>query len=97
MAGVLPGGRPLADAGARAEVAAAWKLAADALPTTAGRTRDEIIEQLLVQAAAAAEEAAVAAGEAAVAGGYDDADDADGDEAAADRIDVVLLAGVDSP
>ena len=96
LAGVLPGGRPLADAGARAEVAAAWKLAADALPTTAGRTRDEIIEQLLVQAAAAAEEAAVAAGEAAVAGGYDDADDADGDEAAADRIDVVLLAGVDS-
>ena len=64
IAGVLPGGRPLADAGARAEVAAAWGLPTDALPAEPGRTLAQIVEQLLAQATAAAEveKAAQAAG-----------------------------------
>lgn len=37
LPGLLPGGRPLTDAAARAEIASAWGVAADALPTTLGR------------------------------------------------------------
>ncbi len=47
LAGVLPGGRPVGDAGARAEVAAAWGLPADALPNREGRAAAEIFEALL--------------------------------------------------
>jgi NADH-quinone oxidoreductase subunit G len=51
LAGVLPGGRPLADPGARAEVASAWGVAADALPNRPGRDLLEILDQLTRQAA----------------------------------------------
>jgi len=41
---VLPGGRPVADAAARVDIAAAWGV--DSLPATPGRTTAEIIEAL---------------------------------------------------
>ena len=77
LAGVLPGGRPLADPGARAEVATAWGLAPDALPSAPGRDAEAIWAQLIAQAAAAA---AADAGEV----------EADEDPA---RIDALLLGG----
>ncbi|WP_067494573.1 NADH-quinone oxidoreductase subunit G [Actinoplanes sp. TFC3] len=40
---LLPGGRPVADAGARAELARAWDVAADALPAGVGRDTDAIV------------------------------------------------------
>ena len=46
LAGLLPGGRPVADAGARAEVAAAWGLASDALPATPGRDITTVLAAL---------------------------------------------------
>jgi NADH-quinone oxidoreductase subunit G len=52
---LLPGGRPLADAGARSELASAWGV--DALPESAGRGTDEIL-----RAAAAGEIALVLGG-----------------------------------
>ncbi|MCB0915105.1 MAG: NADH-quinone oxidoreductase subunit G [Actinobacteria bacterium] len=79
LAGVLPGGRPLADAGARAEVAAAWGLAADALPKEPGRTVDAVVESLQEAAAAAA--------------AADDDDDAP--EPAADEVRALLLGTID--
>ncbi|TXH41069.1 MAG: NADH-quinone oxidoreductase subunit G [Actinobacteria bacterium] len=88
LAGLLPGGRPLADAGARAEVAAAWGLAADALPAEPGRSMIEVLDQLHAQIAAAAAAAAA------------EADDADAlAEEAYDpaRIDALVVAGLDYP
>ena len=41
LPGLLPGGRPVADAAARAQVAAAWNV--DELPTAAGRDADGIM------------------------------------------------------
>ncbi|WP_226345698.1 NADH-quinone oxidoreductase subunit G [Agilicoccus flavus] len=41
LPGLLPGGRPLADPAARAEVAAAWEV--DDLPSRPGRDADEIV------------------------------------------------------
>ncbi|HLL64739.1 MAG TPA: NADH-quinone oxidoreductase subunit G [Micromonosporaceae bacterium] len=41
---LLPGGRPVAAAAARAELATAWDLDADVLPSTAGRDGDEMLE-----------------------------------------------------
>jgi NADH-quinone oxidoreductase subunit G len=41
---ILPGGRPVADAAARVDIAAAWGV--DSLPATPGRTSTEIIEAL---------------------------------------------------
>jgi NADH-quinone oxidoreductase subunit G len=41
---LLPGGRPVADAAARVDIAAAWGV--DSLPATPGRTSTEIIESL---------------------------------------------------
>ena len=41
LPGLLPGGRPVADAAARAQVAAAWNV--DELPTAAGRDADGIL------------------------------------------------------
>ena len=89
LAGVLPGGRPLADAGARAEVAAAWGLAADALPAVPGRDLTAILAVLADQRQLLAERAAEA-----------DQPDADADDAgeAADEerlpIEALLLAGL---
>ncbi|MDR7302398.1 NADH-quinone oxidoreductase subunit G [Haloactinomyces albus] len=40
---LLPGGRPVTDAAARAEIERAWGLDADALPGTAGRDTDGIL------------------------------------------------------
>ncbi|MCC2335584.1 NADH-quinone oxidoreductase subunit G [Cellulomonas wangsupingiae] len=61
---LLPGGRPVADASARVDLAAAWGV--DELPATPGRSADEIV-------------AAAAAGRlgALVVGGVDPADHAD--------------------
>jgi NADH-quinone oxidoreductase subunit G len=55
LPGLLPGGRPAADAAARAEVAAAWGV--DGLPDHGGRSTEEIL-----RAAAAGEIALVVAG-----------------------------------
>ncbi len=44
LAGLLPGGRPLTDASARAEVAAAWGIDAQALPNSAGLSGDSILD-----------------------------------------------------
>ncbi|CAB4329736.1 MAG: NADH-quinone oxidoreductase subunit G [Actinobacteria bacterium] len=41
---LLPGGRPVADAAARVDIAAAWGI--DSLPTQTGRTTSQIIEAL---------------------------------------------------
>ena len=63
---LLPGGRPVADAAARAEVESAWGASPGSLPATPGRDTDEIL-------------AAAASGELAalVVGGVDPADLAD--------------------
>ncbi|MBV9098261.1 MAG: hypothetical protein JO079_09400 [Frankiaceae bacterium] len=55
LPGLLPGGRPVADAAARAEVAAAWGV--DEVPDRVGRSTDDIL-----RAAAAGEIALVVAG-----------------------------------
>lgn len=47
LAGLLPGGRPLADTKARAEVAAAWGIDAADLPDETGLSTDGIITALL--------------------------------------------------
>jgi NADH-quinone oxidoreductase subunit G len=64
LPGLLPGGRPVADAAARVDVAAAWGV--DVLPSRTGRSTDEIL-------------AAAAAGDlgALVVGGVEPADLAD--------------------
>ena len=41
---LLPGGRPVTDPSARAELSAAWKLADGALPSAVGRDTDAIVE-----------------------------------------------------
>ena len=51
MPALLPGGRQVSDASARADVAAAWGVAPDSLPATAGRSTDEIIDAILGDAA----------------------------------------------
>ena len=44
LAGLLPGGRPLTDAAARAEVAAAWNIDASQLPAAAGLSGLDLLE-----------------------------------------------------
>ena len=44
LAGLLPGGRPLTDMSARADVAAAWGIDAHALPSSAGLSGDSILD-----------------------------------------------------
>jgi NADH-quinone oxidoreductase subunit G len=44
LAGLLPGGRPLTDAAARAEVAGVWGVDVDDLPSAPGRSGDAILE-----------------------------------------------------
>jgi NADH-quinone oxidoreductase subunit G len=70
------------DPGARAEVAAAWGLPADALPKKEGRGAYGVVEALLTAAARAAEEAA-------------DSDTDDDDALLAERIDALLLGTID--
>jgi NADH-quinone oxidoreductase subunit G len=69
---LLPGGRPVTDASARAELADVWGVGADELPTEPGRSTDEML-------------AATAAGELAalVVGGVDPYDLADPEAALA--------------
>ncbi|HET7901148.1 MAG TPA: NADH-quinone oxidoreductase subunit G, partial [Candidatus Nanopelagicales bacterium] len=55
LVGLLPGGRPLASAEARAEVAAAWGIDPAALPDTAGRDLETVV------AAVHADDATIAA------------------------------------
>ena len=43
LPGLLPGGRPLSDSTARAEVAAAWGVTADQLPTQTGRDLEGVL------------------------------------------------------
>jgi NADH-quinone oxidoreductase subunit G len=43
LAGLLPLGRPLTDAAARSEVAAAWGVSADSLPTQAGLSGEQLL------------------------------------------------------
>jgi NADH-quinone oxidoreductase subunit G len=54
LAGLLPGGRPVTDAAARAQVAKAWGVGADALPDTAGRDLPAVVAALHAQAEALA-------------------------------------------
>jgi NADH-quinone oxidoreductase subunit G len=81
---LLPGGRLVADAAARAEVEAAWGLAADTLPATPGRDTDEIL-------------AAAAIGEltALVVGGLDPYDLADPAAALAGLREVGFLVSLE--
>jgi NADH-quinone oxidoreductase subunit G len=44
MAGLLPGGRPLGDVAARAEVAAAWGIDASSLPSSPGLTGTDLLD-----------------------------------------------------
>jgi NADH-quinone oxidoreductase subunit G len=43
LAGLLPGGRPLTDAAAREQVAAAWGVTPGDLPSTSGRSGDDLL------------------------------------------------------
>jgi NADH-quinone oxidoreductase subunit G len=81
---LLPGGRPVADAAARAEVEAAWGLAEGSLPTTPGRDTDGIL-------------AAAARGELAalVVGGVDPYDLADPDAALAGLREVGFVVSLE--
>ncbi|WP_433289960.1 NADH-quinone oxidoreductase subunit G [Pseudonocardia sp. CA-142604] len=81
---LLPGGRPVADAAARAEVESAWGLAAGTLSATPGRDTDEIL-------------AAAALGELAalVVGGLDPHDLADPAAALAGLREVGFLVSLE--
>ncbi|WP_433556943.1 NADH-quinone oxidoreductase subunit G [Pseudonocardia xinjiangensis] len=81
---LLPGGRPVTDAAARAEIEAAWGLAAGTLPTAPGRDTDEIL-------------AAAAIGELAalVVGGLDPHDLADPAAALAGLREVGFLVSLE--
>jgi NADH-quinone oxidoreductase subunit G len=81
---LLPGGRPVSDAAARAEVERAWGLAEGALPSTRGRDTDEIL-------------AAAAMGELAglVVGGLDPHDLADPQAALAGLREVGFLVSLE--
>jgi NADH-quinone oxidoreductase subunit G len=81
---LLPGGRPVTDAAARAEVEEAWGLESGALPATPGRDTDEILT-----AAASGELAAL------VVGGVDPYDLADPESALAALRDVGFLVSLE--
>jgi NADH-quinone oxidoreductase subunit G len=81
LPGLLPWGRPLADPAARAQVAAAWGVEADALPTEAGLDLAGFL-------AAVAQDQAEADAHAAAG--------ADAEEPPARRIGAVVLAGVEA-
>ena len=51
LAGLLPGGRPLTDSAARAEVAALWNVDEAELPAEAGRSFAQVIEDLTAEEA----------------------------------------------
>ncbi len=84
LAGLLPWGRPLGDPTARAQVAAAWGVEADALPTEPGLD----LHGVAVALASDSAEALAAADAAQVAG-----EDAQVPER---RIGAVILAGVEA-
>ncbi len=78
LPGLLPGGRPLTDPAARREVASAWGVAADDLPTSAGLDLPAVVAAIAADVAtrrSAAEQ---------------------GDEAPANTIDALLVAGVEA-
>ena len=50
LAGLLPGGRPIGDPAARAEVAAVWRVSPDALPAAPGRQAPQVIDTVLADA-----------------------------------------------
>ncbi|MEZ5117984.1 MAG: NADH-quinone oxidoreductase subunit G [Candidatus Nanopelagicales bacterium] len=81
LRGLLPGGRPLSDPAARADVAAAWGVDASALPAEPGLDGDGIVAAVLADARARAAHAEAA-------------DDADA-EAPAERVGALLVAGVE--
>lgn len=78
LAGLLPGGRPLSDESARAEVAAAWGV--ESLPASAGRTADAIFATILADLAKADAEVSPAL-QALVVAGVDPLDHADATQA----------------
>ncbi|MFT6565197.1 MAG: NADH-quinone oxidoreductase subunit G [Actinomycetes bacterium] len=84
LAGLLPGGRPITEVSARAEVAAVWGVSVDALPVEAGLTVDGIIEALTTVPGTADE-----------ADTSDTADAAEDDEEFEPRITALVLAGVE--
>ncbi len=57
LTGLLPGGRPLTSAEARAEVAATWDVDPASLPESVGRSLDDVVAAVLADAAAVAEAA----------------------------------------
>ena len=85
LSGLLPWGRPLADPQARAQVAAAWGIDADALPAEPGLDLPGIVAALHADHAEAAEATAAAQATAE-----------DAAEAPERRIGAVILAGVDA-
>jgi NADH-quinone oxidoreductase subunit G len=90
LPGLLPWGRPLSDPVARAQVAAAWGVDADALPADTGLDLVGVVDAL---------EADLARTRTAEAAEADEADEAAPDpapEAPRPRIGAVILAGVDA-
>ncbi len=86
LPGLLPWGRPLADADARRQVAATWGIAVDELPSAAGLDLPGIVSALL-------EDASDPAG---VAAPHVDADEEPTADEPAPRIGAVVVAGVDA-
>ncbi|MCH9719776.1 MAG: NADH-quinone oxidoreductase subunit G [Actinomycetia bacterium] len=85
LPGLLPGGRPLTDATARAEVAELWGIDADDLPQQPGRSLAGVVAQIHDDVAAAAAHAA----------GTDSDDAADNDTSFTPGIGALLVAGVE--
>ncbi|MGD9955996.1 MAG: NADH-quinone oxidoreductase subunit G [Candidatus Nanopelagicales bacterium] len=81
LAGLLPGGRPLADESARTQVASVWGVEASALPSETGRSLAEVVAAATAEAealAAANDPADVARSvQALLVGGVEAADLAD--------------------
>ncbi|HEX6888990.1 MAG TPA: NADH-quinone oxidoreductase subunit G [Candidatus Nanopelagicales bacterium] len=88
LPGLLPWGRPLADPAAREQVATAWGVPADALPTEPGLDLAGLLAAVAADEADAAEAAAAATGTGAAA--HDPADEP------ARRVEAVILAGVEA-
>lgn len=81
MAGLLPGGRPLTDPTARAEVAAVWGIEPDQLPRYAGRTGAHAI---------------AASADALLVAGVDPADDLDADSLLAAMSDSTFVVSLET-
>ncbi len=97
IAGLLPGGRPISDPGARAEVAAAWGLAPDALPSTPGRDLEQIVSVLNLQVdemEAASENEAAGVGEHDQSRVLDSEDDPEVENESERGVEALVLAGL---